>query len=66
MNLNLGIGYLSPPFASSLYLGAKLFDVPFMDVLKAIIAPIIILFITLIICTFIPEVVMVLPNMVTG
>jgi len=66
MNLNLGIGYLSPPFASSLYLGVKLFDVPFMEVLKSIIAPMIILLITLLICTYIPDVVTVLPNMVTG
>ena len=66
MNLNLGVGYLTPPFASSLFLAVNLFDTPYTKVLRAVIAPILILLIALALTTFIPQLVLFLPNLISG
>ncbi len=66
MNLNLGIGYLSPPFAASLFMAVNLFDTPYTKVLRAVVTPIIILLIALLLSTFIPQLVLFLPNLITA
>ena len=63
MVLMLGVGLLTPPVGMCLYVGANVSGLPVDRVIKAVmpyLAPIIII---ILLCTFVPEFVMFLPNL---
>lgn len=63
---NLGIGNMSPPFGLVLYQVCGLLDIDLTTMAKACLPFIIIMIITLLITTFIPQVVLFIPNMIYG
>ncbi|AMJ61528.1 TRAP transporter large permease [Bosea sp. PAMC 26642] len=66
MVMNLMIGLLTPPFGMALFVVARVGDIPFTDLAKAILPFIPPLLIVLAIITFIPEVVLFLPRLFYG
>ena len=63
MILNLMIGLITPPVGTVLYTLGKITNIPLEKIFKSIIPFYIPLFITLILITYIPQIVMFLPNM---
>lgn len=63
---NLGIGNMSPPFGLVLYQVCGLLDIDLATMSKACLPFIIIMIITLLITTFIPEIVLFIPNFIYG
>jgi len=66
MVLNLMIGALTPPVGPVLYVISDIAGLPFFRVFKAALPFIIPLFITLVLITFVPQVVMFLPKLLIG
>ncbi len=66
MVLNLMIGALTPPVGPVLYVISDIAGLPFFRVFKAALPFIIPLFITLVLITFVPQVVMFLPKILIG
>jgi TRAP-type C4-dicarboxylate transport system permease large subunit len=66
MILNLMIGLMTPPVGMVLYVLSGVSKVPFEQIVKAIWPYIIVLTIVLFILTYIPEIVLFLPNIVFG
>ena len=66
MVLNLMIGALTPPVGPVLYVISDIAGLPFFRVFKAALPFIIPLFITLVLITFVPQVVMFLPRLLIG
>ncbi|MDY0092770.1 MAG: TRAP transporter large permease [Candidatus Vecturithrix sp.] len=64
MILNLMIGLLTPPVGMVLYVLAGVSRVAFEDIAKAVVPYLIVLIITLLIFTYIPQIVLFLPNLV--
>ncbi len=64
MILNLMIGLLTPPVGMVLYVLAGVSHVAFEDIAKAVVPYLIVLIITLLIFTYIPQIVLFLPNLV--
>ncbi len=62
--LNLMIGLLTPPIGALLFLEAKIADISFGELVKSVWPYTISLFIVLFLCTYIPDLVMVIPNLV--
>jgi len=66
MVLNLMIGALTPPVGPVLYVISDIVKLPFLQIFIAALPFIIPLLITLILITFIPQLVMFLPNLIMG
>ncbi len=66
MVLNLMIGALTPPVGPVLYVISDIVKLPFLRIFIAALPFIIPLLITLILITFIPQLVMFLPNLIMG
>ncbi len=64
--MNLMIGLIHPPFGMALFVVAKVGDIPYRDLAWAIWPFVIPLLIVLLICTYWPWIVMVLPEMMLG
>ncbi|WP_286035977.1 TRAP transporter large permease subunit [Succinatimonas hippei] len=63
MVTNLAIGFITPPLGINLFVASRISDSPMEVILKGIVAFIIIMLIDLMLITFIPEIVMFLPNL---
>lgn len=63
MILNLMIGLLTPPLGMVLYVLSSVSKVPFERIAKVSLPYVLVLFITLLIFTFVPQIVMFLPNL---
>ena len=64
--LNLQIGGLTPPFGSMMYIVCSVLKIPITKFVKANIPFYIAILIVLMICTFLPDVVMFIPNLLYG
>lgn len=64
--LNLQIGGLTPPFGSMMYIVCSVLKIPITKFVKANIPFYIAILIVLLICTFLPDVVMFIPNLLYG
>jgi TRAP-type C4-dicarboxylate transport system permease large subunit len=64
--MNLMIGLISPPFGMALFVVAKVGNIPFTDLARETWPLVIALIVVLMICTFLPGVVMALPNLFFG
>jgi tripartite ATP-independent transporter DctM subunit len=64
--MNLMIGLLTPPFGMALFVVAKVGDIPFEQLARAIWPFIWPLIVVLLICTYFPALVLALPNAVLG
>lgn len=64
--MNLMIGLIHPPFGMALFVVAKVGDIPYRDLAWAIWPFVIPLLLVLLICTYWPWIVMVLPNLLLG
>ncbi|WP_297721621.1 TRAP transporter large permease [Limnohabitans sp. Rim8] len=64
--MNLMIGLIHPPFGMALFVVAKVGDIPYKDLAWSIWPFVIPLLIVLLICTYWPWIVMVLPNLMLG
>lgn len=61
--MNLMIGLIHPPFGMALFVVAKVGDIPYRDLAWAIWPFVIPLLVVLLVCTYWPWIVMVLPNL---
>ncbi len=66
MTINLGIGYCTPPLGVSLYIAGATADRNIVYVSKAVMPFLLIQVIILLILTFLPDIVLLLPRMVYG
>ena len=64
--MNLMIGLISPPFGMALFVVAKVGNIPFPDLARETWPLVMALIVVLMICTFLPGVVMALPNFFLG
>jgi TRAP-type C4-dicarboxylate transport system permease large subunit len=64
--MNLMIGLITPPFGMALFVVAKVGNIPFRDLAGATWPFVIALIVVLLICTYWPWIVMVVPNMLLG
>jgi len=64
--MNLMIGLIHPPFGMALFVVAKVGDIPYRDLAWAIWPFVIPLLVVLLVCTYWPWIVMVLPNLLLG
>ncbi|VBB43538.1 TRAP proton/solute symporter, large membrane protein component [uncultured Desulfatiglans sp.] len=62
MTVNLGIGYITPPLGVLLYIGMQMGNVTLIEMMRSIAKPLLILFVILLILTYIPWFTMVLPE----
>ena len=62
--LNLMIGLLTPPIGALLFLETKIANLPFAVLVKAVTPYTLTLFVVLFLCTFIPELVLFVPNLI--
>jgi tripartite ATP-independent transporter DctM subunit len=61
---NLMIGLLTPPVGALLFIETKIADIPFGQLVRAVTPYTLALFAVLFLCTFVPEIVMFIPNLV--
>lgn len=66
MILNLGIGLITPPVGSTLFIGSAVSGVPIEKLSKSMVPFYVVMVVVLLILTFFPESFMWLPNMVFG
>ena len=66
MTINLGIGYCTPPLGVSLYIAGTTVDRNIVYVSRAVLPFLVIQFIILLILTFTPDIVLLLPKLVYG
>jgi len=62
--LNLMIGLLTPPIGALLFLETKIANLPFAVLVKAVTPYTLTLFVVLFLCTYIPELVLWIPNLI--
>ncbi|MBD3306346.1 TRAP transporter large permease subunit, partial [candidate division KSB3 bacterium] len=62
--LNLMIGLLTPPIGALLFLEAKIADMPFETLVRSVWPYTLSLILVLVLCTYIPELVVYLPNLI--
>jgi tripartite ATP-independent transporter DctM subunit len=62
--LNLMIGLLTPPIGALLFLETKIANLPFAVLVKAVTPYTLTLFVVLFLCTFIPDLVLFVPNLI--
>ncbi len=63
MVANLAIGLVTPPVALTLYVSARICDVPLKKLIPVVIVPVMLLMMGLILITLLPDIVMFLPNL---
>ncbi|WP_253952498.1 TRAP transporter large permease [Oceanispirochaeta sp. M1] len=63
MILNLGIGLITPPVGSTLFIGSAIAGIPIEKVAKSMLPFFIVMLLTLMVVTYVPIVVMGLPNL---
>ena len=63
MNINLGIGYLTPPMGVLLFIGMQMGDASLMDMIRYIRTPFLILIGILVVLTFVPQISLLLPEL---
>ncbi len=61
--LNLCIGNMTPPFAASIFLSAKIAEADFLDVCKKCVPYLLAALVVLAIVTYVPEITLLIPNM---
>ncbi|NLN48914.1 MAG: TRAP transporter large permease subunit [Clostridiales bacterium] len=66
ITVNLAIGMLTPPFGLNLFVGSQVLKVSYTDTVKASIPFIIIMFLCLILVSFIPSISLWLPRLFGG
>jgi len=66
MVVNLSIGFITPPLGVNLFVAGGIGGVPFTDIVKKIIPFLIVLIVALILITYVPNVVMFLPNLLSN
>jgi tripartite ATP-independent transporter DctM subunit len=66
MMLNLGIGLITPPVGSTLFVGCSIADISIEKIAKSLLPFYLVLFIYLIILTFVPQITMFIPNLIMG
>jgi TRAP-type C4-dicarboxylate transport system permease large subunit len=64
--INLMIGLIHPPFGMALFVVAKVGEIPYRDLVWAIWPFVLPLLVVLLICTYWPWIVMVIPNTLLG
>ncbi len=64
--LNVSVGMISPPFGLNIFIGITTFKVPYWEVVKAVIPFILVSLAALAIVTYIPQLVLWLPTVVSG
>lgn len=64
--LNLMIGILTPPMGMALFVVSRVGDIPVSTITKGVIPLLVPIFITLIILTLFPEIVLFIPNLILG
>jgi len=64
--LNVALGMISPPFGLNIFVGITTFNVPYWEVVKAVLPFILVSLVALAIVTYIPELILWLPNLVRG
>jgi len=63
MVINLAIGFITPPVGVNLFVACGIGGIPFMDLVKKIIPFLIALLISLLLITYIPDIVLLIPRM---
>ena len=63
MVVNLAIGFITPPLGINLFVASRISDSPMEVILKGIVPFIIVMLVCLMLITFIPDLVMFLPNL---
>ncbi len=63
MVINLTIGLLTPPVGTALYVSCNISQLPLADVSKAVLKFIAVMFTVLILITYVPQLIMWVPNM---
>lgn len=63
MMLNLGIGLLTPPVGSTLFVGCSIANTSLEDITKSLLPFYAVMFVVLMILTFVPQVTLFLPNL---
>ncbi|MDD7174995.1 MAG: TRAP transporter large permease [Clostridiales bacterium] len=66
MILNLGIGLITPPVGSTLFIGSAVSGIPIEKLSKSMVPFYLVMIITLLILTFFPQTFMWLPNLIYG
>jgi C4-dicarboxylate transporter DctM subunit len=61
--LNVALGMISPPFGLNIFIGITTFNVPYWEVVKAVLPFILVSLVALAIVTYIPQLVMWLPDL---
>lgn len=64
MIVNLGIGLITPPVGSTLFIGAAISKIPIERLSKTLVPFYLVMLLVLLIVTYIPAFVMFLPNMI--
>jgi C4-dicarboxylate transporter DctM subunit len=64
--INLGIGLLTPPVGTLLYLCSKMADANLVEVIKELVPFLVVLLLALILFTYVPQTVLWLPNLVAN
>lgn len=66
MMLNLGIGLITPPVGSTLFVGCSIAGCKIEDVLKSLMPFYAVMFIMLLLLTFVPQLTLFIPNLIMG
>lgn len=66
MMLNLGIGLITPPVGSTLFVGCSIGGARIEDIAKSLFPFYAIMFVVLMILTFVPEITTFIPNLIMG
>ncbi|BBO75940.1 C4-dicarboxylate ABC transporter permease [Desulfosarcina widdelii] len=64
--LNLGVGYITPPIGVNCFLAASMFDRPLSKVFRAVLPTLLIMFLSILILTYIPTLTTFFPEMIMG
>jgi C4-dicarboxylate transporter DctM subunit len=66
VTVNMAIGLITPPVGINLYVGCKISDLPVAEICRKIVPFLVAGVIALIVITYIPQITMLIPNLVTG
>lgn len=64
--INLGVGYITPPIGVNCFLAASMFDRPVSNVFRAVFPTLLILFLSILLLTYVPVLTTFLPSMIMG
>ena len=66
MVINLSIGFITPPLGVNLFVACGIGKMPFTDIVKKIMPFLVVLLIALAVITYVPNIVLLLPNLFSG